>query len=166
MKQRKSYQMDGLLALLLFVVFAVCILSVLLAGANAYHRLTDRDRASYTTRTAVQYLSTRVRQADCADTVRVAPFGTGSDAVRALVLTDEIEGTPYETRVYCYDGYIRELFSAAGEPLTPADGEKVLEAQSLDFRMEGALLTAEIIAADGTAERAVLTLRSETEAVP
>lgn len=56
--------MGGLLALLLLLVFAVCVLSVLLTGAGTYQTLTRRDQDSYDRRTAAQYLATRVRQAD------------------------------------------------------------------------------------------------------
>ena len=119
--------MGGLLSLLLLLVFAVCVLSVLLTGADTYQTLTRRDQDSYDRRTAAQYLATRVRQADRADGIAVADF-QGCDA---LELTETIDGTPYITRVYCYDGYLRELFSAAEAQMTPADGEKVLEAQAL-----------------------------------
>ena len=61
---RKKRKTDALVVLLLFGVFAVCVLSVLLTGADAYQRLSERDRVSYDQRTAAQYLSTRVRQAD------------------------------------------------------------------------------------------------------
>ena len=40
-----KHHIDGLIALLLFGVFAVCVLAVLLTGAEAYRRLTQRDRA-------------------------------------------------------------------------------------------------------------------------
>lgn len=82
--------MGGLLALLLLLVFAVCVLSVLLTGADTYQTLTRRDQDSYDRRTAAQYLATRVRQADRADGVAVADF-QGCDA---LELTETIDGTP------------------------------------------------------------------------
>lgn len=165
MKQRRQHQMNGLLALLLFGVFAACILSVLLAGAGAYRRLTDRDSASYDARTAAQYLATRVRQADAAGQVFVASFDgdSGSDT---LFLTEDIGGTRYDTRVYCHDGYIRELFSAAGETLAPEDGEPVLEAQALTFGWTNGLLTAELTAPGGSTEQVILALRSREEAAP
>lgn len=50
--------MGGLLALLLLLVFAVCVLSVLLTGADTYQTLTRRDQDSYDRRTAAQYLAT------------------------------------------------------------------------------------------------------------
>lgn len=157
--------MGGLLALLLLLVFAVCVLSVLLTGAGTYQTLTKRDQESYDRRTAAQYLATRVRQADQLDGITVTDF-QGCDA---LELTETIDGTPYVTRIYCYDGCLRELFSAAEAQMTPADGEKVLEVQALTVAWmdagDGAqILTAELTHADGTAERVVLAVRSGEEA--
>ena len=49
-RTRIHYHLDGLIALLLFGVFAVCVLAVLLTGASAYQRLTQRDMAAYDSR--------------------------------------------------------------------------------------------------------------------
>ena len=57
-----QHHIDGLAALLLFGVFAVCVLAVLLTGADAYRRLTQRDQAAYDRRTCEQYLTTRDRK--------------------------------------------------------------------------------------------------------
>lgn len=51
MKQRKVH-LDGVLAVLLLGVFAACVLAVLLAGADGYQRLTQRDQEAYAQRTA------------------------------------------------------------------------------------------------------------------
>ena len=51
----------GLAALLLFGLFAFCVLAVLLTGAGAYRRLTARDQAAYEWRSCTQYIATRVR---------------------------------------------------------------------------------------------------------
>lgn len=107
-EQRKT-RIESLLALLLFGVFALCVLVVLLTGADAYKGLTERDRTNYDGRTAAQYLTTRVRQADALEGIRLESFA-GLDA---LVVSEDIEGELYETRIYCYDGYIRELFAVA-----------------------------------------------------
>ena len=61
--------------LLLFGVFAVCVLIVLLTGAKAYRGLTERDRTAYDRRTCVQYIATKVRQGDVEGGVTVEPFG-------------------------------------------------------------------------------------------
>lgn len=128
-KLRQKNHMSGLLALLLFGVFAVCILSVLLMGADAYQHLTERDDASYDRRTAAQYIAAKVRQADTLGRVFPGSFDDSDpDAQSTLFLTEEIDGETYATRIYYYDGYIRELFGRADESFAKADGEKVLEA--------------------------------------
>ena len=136
-QKRLRHRMDGLLALLLFALFAACVLAVLLTGARAYRRLTLRDQASYNTRTCVQYVATRVRQADHAAGVEVAPFGE----TQALVLGEK---SGFITRVYWYDGWLMELYSAPDAALSPENGTKLLPADGMEFTLEDGLLTAKI----------------------
>ena len=148
MKKRPiQHQLNGLMALLLFGVFAACVLAVLLTGANAYRRLTQRDQEAYLRRTCVQYLATRVRQADSRDRISVESFG-GADA---LVLT-ETDGS-YTTRIYCYDGWLMELYAAA-------DADKVLELSSLRLTLEDGALTADTVDTAGASGTLRMTLRS------
>lgn len=149
-------KVDNLLVLLLFGTFAVCVLSVLLTGADVYQRLSLRDRLSYDQRTAAQYLTTRVRQSDRLDDVRIRDF----DGQDALVFTEEIDGAAYETLVYCHGGYLRELFAAVGGQFLPEDGEKVLAAQDLSARQDGQRLTVELTGPSGEVQTLTLYLRS------
>ncbi len=135
MKER-SGKLTGLMALLVFTVFALCVLRVLLTGAGVYERLVSRGEDQYSSRTTVQYLATRVRQAE---SVAVSDFG----GIPALVLEEQAGTAAYVTRVYLYDGYLRELYSAASADLSPGDGEKVLPANSLSLSLENGLLTIE-----------------------
>jgi hypothetical protein len=148
--------MARLAALLLFGVFALCILSVLLTGATSYQRLTERDQSAYSRRTAAQYLTARIRQADRMGSVSVVGFGDGD----ALLIKEEIDGVGYETCVYCHGGALREMFTFAGEKFAPEDGEVLLPAQSLELKLEGQLLTAKITNEDGTIQELTLFLRS------
>ena len=102
-KTGTKHYLDGLLSLLLFGIFAASILSVLLTGAGVYSRLTQRDQNAYDRRTSVQYLATKVRQASSGAQVSVGTFGEGD----ALLLSEEIDGEPYLTRIYCCDGWLR-----------------------------------------------------------
>ena len=146
-----KHNIDGLAALLLFAVFAVCILMVLLTGADAYRRLTNRDSAAHAQRTAVQYVAQRVRQADRLDGVELEDF----EGVQALVLG---AGEEYVTRIYCYDGSLMELYSA------PADGERIMAAQAMELSAQetngSETLTVAITQADGQRDELVLSLRS------
>lgn len=154
MKKRTiQHHMDALAALLLFGVFAVCVLSVLLTGARAYRRLTQRDQTAYERRICTQYIATRVRQADSAGRVTVEDF----DGVPALTLVDD---AGYVTRVYCYDGYLMELYTAADAGLTPEAGERLLEAGNLALSLEDGLLEVIVTSPEGIEDTLYLSLRS------
>lgn len=153
MKREKiQHHMDGLLLLLLFGVFAVCVLSVLLTGARAYRRLTLRDQEAYRRRTCVQYIATRVRQGDAEGGVSVEPFGEAD----ALVMT----GDGYVTRVYCYNGWLMEMYAGEDVQLAPEDGEKIMELDGLAMSMDGGLLTVEVDGGDAGTDTLRLSLRS------
>ena len=162
MREGKTREAGGLLVLLLLGVFSVCILLVLLLGADNYRNLIQRDDASFDRRTAMQYIATKVRQADTAGTVTVGTF-QGQDAVE---LRETMDGETYLTRIYCYDGSLRELYAADTDTLSPADGETVLPAQALTAKQEGRLLKLELTDETGTVFSFVLTLRSEEEVRP
>lgn len=153
-RQGTKHHMDGLLMLLLFGVFAVCVLIVLLTGARAYRGLTDRDRAAYDRRTCVQYIATKVRQGDLTGGVTVEPFGDTA----ALCLKDP-EG--FITRLYCFDGYLMELYTFADGALEPQDGERIMPLAGLELTLEDGLLTAELQAGEGVTDTLRLSLRSE-----
>lgn len=152
-----KHHIDGLIALLLFGVFAACILSVLLTGSEAYRRLTERDRSSFATRTCLEYVATKVRQAGSAESISVDSF----DGTNALLITEDIGGRSYVTRVYCYDGWLREIFAAASTEYSASDGEKIIRADSLDFSLDGGLLTATLSDSDSGADSITLSLREE-----
>ena len=131
---KKFTKLTDLMALLVFVVFAVCMLMVLLYGARVYQNLVHRGEENFQMRTAAQYVSMRVRQAE---QVMVENFA----GCEALTIPEQIGGEVYVTRVYCYDGYVRELFCAKNAALRPEDGEKIMPAESMCFEVRDGLLT-------------------------
>lgn len=156
----KKHEISGLFALLLFGVFAVCILSVLLTGADVYHKLTERDRETYDMRTCTQYIATKVRQTQSGALVDVTDFG----GVDALTLYEDIEGIRFVTRIYCCDGWLRELFTWGEGEYYPQDGEKILEASALSASIEDGMLNVEITNTAGENSHIELYLRGKEAA--
>ena len=152
-RKQIQHHIDALIALLLFGVFAVCVLAVLLTGADAYRRLTLRDQAAYERRACTQYIATKVRQADLADRLSVADM----DGVQALVLGGAEE---YITYIYCYDGWLRELYLWCEESPSPQDGRELIQAEGLDLSLEDGLLTVRVTQGGGGADTLLLSLRS------
>lgn len=153
MKENRS-RITDVLALLTLTVFALCVLLVLLTGAEAYRDLVDNGEETYARRTALQYLTTRVRQAE---TVETDVF----EGCEALILGQTIAGETYTTRIYCFDGWLRELYAVPGAVLPPEAGEAILETETLELKLEGNLLTVKL---DG--DELYLYLPAETGVVP
>ena len=154
MKRRLTeYHFDGLIALTLFGVFAVCVLIVLLTGADAYRRLVVRGDEVIDRNACVQYISTRVRQAANPKEVAIEDFGEGN----ALVCGQ----TGYGTRVYYYDGYIMELYADTSLSLHPRDGERIMESQGVEMALDDGLLSVTAIDSEGESTSMVLSLQAE-----
>ena len=139
-KNAITHNLDGLAALLLFAVFAASVMAVLLTGAKAYRGVTRRDQEAYNARTAVQYVAQRVRQADSLYGITLEDF----EGVECLVLG---QGEPYITRLYCYEGWLMELYCLAGESFSPEDGERIIEAQELKLSLDQGMLGVQVLTA-------------------
>ena len=151
MKNEGHRNITALLGLLVFGLFALCVAAVLLTGGKSYQTLTQRSSLSYSHRTGVRYLTTRFHQAS---EVALEDFY----GHQALTIREEIGGKTYLTRVYCYDGAIRELFSGVNAPVGPEDGELVLEAKQLAFSKVDGLFMVEIVHPDGRTQQIFLAL--------
>lgn len=157
---RHRHLIDTAFAVALFGVFAALALLVLLSGAGAYRGIEADTSARFTERTCASYLAEKVRRYDAAGSVSVGRFG-GSDA---LLLREEIDGVPYQTAVYCWQGRLMELFSEEGEALPPESGTELLAAGGLQVSEEGNLLRIVCAGPDGTTARVSLYLRAGEEA--
>ena len=152
---KKRYT-TGILVLLVFAAFMISVLMILLTGANLVQGITQRDQRSHDQRTIVQYLTTRVRQADRAGAVSITSSG-------ALVLREEFTGTDYETIIYAHEGYLREMFCEAGYSLAPEFGEEILPVTDFRASYGNQILSLTFEMPDGTEGSVNLRLRSEQE---
>ena len=158
MKHKRSQtHITTLAALSLLAVFAVTILLVLLRGATIYRRMTDRDQETWQARAAYQYVATRLRQEARLDAIAVEDF----DGVRALTLG---VGGEYLTRLYCYDGSLRELYAPAELTLSPGDGEPLLALQRMEPTQSAGHLQLELTTHHGAVRQLTLDLSSAEEA--
>lgn len=156
MKKETNVQTEKVLTLILFTVLAVCMILVLLTGAGVYKRLTTRGQETYEKRTVPLYIATKVRQADSVDAVATEHSG----GVDVLLLKEWIDGACYITRIYCYEGYVRELFAAEEVVFDPMAGEMIAKASEVRFFLEDGCLHVTVTGEDKTSLKQMLTLRS------
>lgn len=122
--------------MLLLLIFSAAILLLLLTGAKSYKALVTRGRTTQDERICELYLSNRLHQAASPESMRLARY----DGIDCLEIVSKIDGKEYLTRVYCADGWIRELFSDAELTFRADAGERVAEAQGLSFEEKDGLL--------------------------
>ena len=132
----KNRSLSVIAALLLFAVFAAGVFFVLLGGAKVYRSLVQRDAAVYDSRTCSQYLFSKLRQAPNPDAVSVSSLG----GVEAIRIAQTVAGDSYVTWIYCWDGWLMELFCVADGEFTPEDGQKVLRAGDFSVTWQDDLL--------------------------
>lgn len=168
MKQMtEKHEIDGVFVLILFALFAGSILMVLLLGASSYEKLVQRDQESYNTRTEIQYIAAKLRHNDEADCVQVGSFSERTnkeaDDITTLYLRMGADGEYYYTKIYYYDGYIREVLCLEDGELSPDAGQEILPAKGLVIKEEGSLIQVTVVDEQEKEHNIHLAIRSSQE---
>ena len=64
-----------------------------------------------------------------ADAAGAVSVGEGPEGA-ALLLRENADGETYETRIYLYEGALREEYGTADAVLAPQDAERIVDAKS------------------------------------
>ena len=155
---RRQTGAGAIASLILTCVFGATLLLSLIAGAGVYRRVAERTEWGANTRVGMSYLTAKLHAFDSADSLYAGTFY----GVDAIYLLEEMDGFPYETILYVYDGQLRELLCEQGWELMPEDGEIISEARSLTVEepAEG-LLRVMFTDGGGTTETADIFVRSK-----
>lgn len=123
--------------LVVFLFFVGMSFGMVMMGAKVYKRIERDTQEQFDKRTPMTYIMMKVRQNDRQGGVQVRTIAS----IPALVLIETIEDMQYETWIYTYQGYLREIYIAAGSEWQPEDGQCVLPLKELkvDRVEEGAV---------------------------
>ena len=133
-RKKDSHAIDILFVLTAALSTVLLCLLLIAAGVGVYRNVLKRSHATDALRTPVAYLTQKVRQHAGKGAVSIGEL-TGTPA---LILDEEIGGTPYVTYLYASGGSLRELFTAKDHPGFSADaGSIVTPLQSLSFERKG-----------------------------
>lgn len=157
MGSKPSHMVDLLFIIALFCVFAASSLVVVMIGANSYRQTTQKAEENYAGRTALSYVTQKVRQNDQSG-------GVGLDSLKgvpALTLSREIDGHSYITYIYHHEGQLKELFVDRETEAMPQDGQTIMEIQDLAIeRVESSLLRLSATEQDGKRQEVFMRIRS------
>ncbi len=126
---KKSHSIDSVFVICLMMLFLLSSLCVIAIGASIYKKNVSLMSDNNSHRIACAYITEKVRQSDINGDIYVDEvFGEN-----ALVLTQYVDGTKYNTYIYDYNGHLMELFARANLPtFYPQAGQQILEVQSFD----------------------------------
>jgi|GEM_PF-738111 len=122
--------------IILFLIFILCALFTVLIGARVYENIHTRNQQNYSDYVILHYVANKVRQGDTAGSITTEDI----DGIPVLNISEKTAGTGYVTRIYAYEGSLRELFMRDDADLTLADGLKIADCSGLDISEEGDLL--------------------------
>lgn len=131
MKPRnRTHVTDILFTLSLFCLFTACAFLVVLTGIQVYRTTVSDMEDNYSSKTALSYVTEKIRQHDFAGGVSVVSL----KGENVLVLKDQADGETYLTYIYAYEDYLWELSVKEGTPVSRDMGQKIIQVQ--DFSIE------------------------------
>ncbi len=151
----KKHWIGTLAALIVGLLFAQCLLLTVLFGARSYRTVTASADHTYTRRVALSYLTQRVRAYEGQGTISAGEF----QDLDALYCYETADGMDYQTILYVYDGWLRELYTAAGDEFAPEEGIQLIEMQTMSLSHDGELLHVTLTDNNGQSAAGILHLR-------
>jgi len=144
---------DTLIGLLIMFIFTACILLVLAGGARVYKGISEELREQYSSRTALSYITAKLRSSDFEGGVSAGEIG----GCPALMMYEQIESELYVMYIYWYEGALWELFCGADDEFLPSDGQEIMElvSVSFEFREDSALIKIVCTQENNTAQQYV-----------
>lgn len=142
---RSKNSIPDMFVLIVFAVFAVAVITVLSLGISSYQKLVAENDISYQERTCVQYIYSKLQHAGDTDRLYTENYAGGM----ALVIEEDFEGEVYYTKIYAYDGWLCESFSADQDEIVPETGEKIVRAKSIDIACTDTLVAVDIETEEG-----------------
>jgi hypothetical protein len=131
MNQKTRHTFDSFFTFLLLLVFALFTLLLCAMGSSIYRNGVAHLNENYTSRTAIAYLSEKVRQHDSSEDI----FLTEVESIPAIGFADEIDGASFVTYVYFYDGALRELFVRKDTTPLADMGNRIVELAGFELSL-------------------------------
>ena len=137
LKRGMQHEMQGVFVFVLLGMFAVMSALLVLLGAQMYRGTVDKSEADNASRILFSYVRSMVRAEDARSSVDIEDH----EGIKVLAMHEEIEGDPYVTWLYSYEGSLYEQFTRANREFSPASGTAICAAGTFEPVLEGNLLT-------------------------
>lgn len=156
--KRQSHSIEVIFVFLLFAVFAILSMLLIFIGSDNYNSILHAQDRNMDTRTAISYISNKIRANDRKDAVEIREI----NGIDVLALKYEKNGEQFENLIYCYENAIREALTYPGLEFDLSYGEKLLEADSLmiTYQPEQKIVSFTVTGLDGSKKNMIISLKS------
>lgn len=127
-------RIETMAAFLLLIVLAVFTIMLISSTGSCYRNIVSAGNSAQETRTALLFVSTKVRQADSGSSVGVAAAPWGGNAI---VISQETAGMTYEDWIFFYDGALREILIPKGTDIIPSACDKISNLSAFSMALSG-----------------------------
>ena len=142
--QPSQHAISGVFVFLLMGVFAVFSTVMVLLGARTYKSTSDRTQQHNESRVAAAYVRSMVRADDEKDEVLTENL----NGIPTVTMIEVYDGDEYVTRLYAYEGTLRELFTERANEFEPDLGEPICPLEEMNAEIRGGLMTIHLKSAD------------------
>ncbi len=158
MRFQNRHVIDMAFPIVLFFVFAASALMVVMLAASVYGNTTDGLQVNDQSRTALSYVSEKVRQSDAQGGMKIVNI----EGTQCLSMSAEYNGTGYVTYIYEYDGMLKELFVRDDAPISLKSGMDITEISSMSMKQgKGGLYHFTVVDSKGRESSLALSERSD-----
>jgi hypothetical protein len=137
---KSTHAISGVFVFLLLGLFAVFSTVMVLMGAKAYRGMVEESAMHNSLRVASSYIRTMLRSNDESDVLKVEDV----DGIHTITMENDW-GDIYVTRLYVYDGKLREWFAMAEIPFVPQNGESVCDLDSMHAEIVDGILKVNVV---------------------
>ena len=132
---KNNHAISGVFVFLLLGIFAIFSTIMVVMGAKAYRGMVEKADVHNSIRVASSYIRTMLRSNDETGVLRVEDV----NGIQTITMENDY-GDIYVTRIYLYDGKLREWFALADIPFDPANGETVCSLDKMQAELKDGLL--------------------------
>lgn len=131
--QKPAHIVDFLFVLSLFCIFTVSAFLVVIIGANVYRSTVENMENTYSTRTALSYVTEKIRRYDGDGLIRL----TELDGTAALAFYDSTDNEDYITYVYSNGNALLEFTAGSDADISSDMGEEVISVRNFSISEKG-----------------------------
>ena len=135
-----SHTISGVFVFLLLGIFAVFSTIMVLLGAKAYRNTAERADAHNAARLSTAYVRSMIRSDDEENAISAED----ANGIHTIAMRNTYDDEAYITRIYVYDGMLREWFASTDLDFVPENGEAVCAADEMTAELNGPFLTVRV----------------------